>query len=180
MSTITSPSEPVLSEFAYGSVWLVGAAGSSRNQISSLATYALKTADAVIHEPAIGQSILDLVELPRYREAADRARAIERSIKLAEDGWRVVLLVQGSAVECAAECGKHFVERHVPLRIVPAADDPSAGHAPLSMVFTRQLSAAGPGAAALIVVVADPPFEPVPSTRRRSAPVSFSMCGIAG
>src|SRR5215469_14736853 len=90
-------------ELSFGSVWLVGAADGDPRHLSPLAVHALSTADAVIHDPGIAQGILDFVQAPRYREAASPAQAIKRVIKLVEDGWRVVLLVKGSAMERAVK-----------------------------------------------------------------------------
>jgi hypothetical protein len=83
-------------EFGYGTVWLVGAGDGDPHRLPPLALHALATADAVIHDPAIPQPILDLVQPPRYREAVTPGQGTERSIKLAEDGWRVVRLVSGN------------------------------------------------------------------------------------
>jgi len=84
----------VMPEFSYGTVWLVGAGDGDPHRLPAPALQALATADAVIHDPAIPQLILDLVQSPRYREAAAPGQGTERSIKLAEDGWRVVRLVR--------------------------------------------------------------------------------------
>jgi hypothetical protein len=68
---------------------------------SALSVHALRTVDAVIHEPGISVQILDLVKPPRYREAAAPSRTIERSIKPAQDGWCVAYLVAGNAMDRA-------------------------------------------------------------------------------
>jgi len=85
-------------ELHYGSVWLAGAGDGDLRHLSPLALHALGTADAVIHDHGIARQILDFVQSPRYREVASPEQAIERSIKLAEDGWRIVRLVEGDAV----------------------------------------------------------------------------------
>src|SRR6516165_2579140 len=99
MKSADPSSESGLPEFANGTVWLVSAGDGDRHHLSPLAAHALGTADAVIADPSVAQEILDLVKPPRYREAAVADRAIKRSIKLAQDGWRVVRLVEGDAIE---------------------------------------------------------------------------------
>ena len=95
----TAPSvETALPELAYGSVWLVSAVAGDTRDVSPMGIHALTTADAVIHDPGIPDEMLNLVKLPRYCEAAAPGRAIERSIMLARDGWRVVQLVAGNAM----------------------------------------------------------------------------------
>ena len=123
------PLESRLPEHPYGAVWLVGCGDRDQRHLSPLAVHALSTADAVIHNPGIPREILDLVELPRYREVASPARAVERSIKLAEDGWRVVQLVNDDVMERAVhevaevcdEADLSAVARARPSPIVDAA-----------------------------------------------------------
>jgi tetrapyrrole (corrin/porphyrin) methylase-like protein len=109
MSTTISSQPAVLPELTYGSVWLVGAGDGGEERLSPIAAHALSTADAVIHDPAVPQPLLDLVRPPRYREAAEPHRGIERSIKLARDGCRVVHLVEG-------KCNRAHRRRRSPLR----------------------------------------------------------------
>jgi len=175
---IPSPQEE-LPEFAYGSVWLVGAGDPHR--LSPLAVRALRTADAVIHEPSLSPQLLDLVKPPRYREAAMPSRAVERAIKLAEDGWRVAYLVAGNAMERATECGTRFAERNIPFRIAPIARELLPGEAPLGLLLVGKLrSAAGTETGPLFVFVANLQSEAVANAQQRQAPLSFSMSGLAG
>lgn len=178
MSTTISSQPAVLPELAYGSVWLVGAGDGGGGTLSPIAAHALGTADAVIHDPAVPQTLLDLVRPPRYREAALPHRGIERSIKLARDGWRVVHLVEGNAIERIAENAHRFAEQNVPLRIVPTIDDVSIGDAPAGFLLVRKTRSAGQ--TALIVVLGGWQPEAAAAGERQQPPTSFSMSGIAG
>ena len=168
-------------EFAYGSVWLVNAGDRDPRHLSSLAAYALGTADAVIHDPEIPDEILNLVTPPRYREAAEPGRAIDRVIKLAEDGWRLVYLVTGDAMERAVECAESFAEHDVPFHILPGVDEAVIGAAPVGLVLVRRrLSGGGSDTGALVVLVAASPSALPVDAKRRQPPLSFSMSGLAG
>jgi uroporphyrin-III C-methyltransferase len=174
--------ESQLPELPYGSVWLIGGGGSDRQHLSPLAVRALSTADAVIHDPGIPQEILDMVKPPRYREAAAPRRAIERSIKLAEDGWRVVQLVNGDTMERVVESAMRCAERKVPFRIVPNAGELIGGEAPLGLLMVRQPISVG-GAdpqATLILLVAAPHSDTAAGMAPRQRPLDFSMSGLAG
>jgi siroheme synthase len=107
-------------ELPYGSVWLVGAVDHPRH-LSPLAVHALCSADAVIHDPGIAREILDLVQPPRYREVAPPKQSIERAIRLAEDGWRVVQLVDGEVMKRAVQSATRTAERNIPFCVVPNA-----------------------------------------------------------
>jgi hypothetical protein len=61
----------------------------------------------VIHDFAVPQKLLNLVKPSHYREAGPPYWAIGRAIHPAEDGWRVVHLVEGSTMERAIECAAH-------------------------------------------------------------------------
>jgi uroporphyrin-III C-methyltransferase len=174
--------ESQLPEPPYGSVWLIGGGDSDRRHFSPLAVHALSTADAVIHDPRIPREILDMVKPPRYREFASAGRAIERSIKLAEDGWRVVQLVEGDPIERAVECAVRCAERKIPFRIVPNAGELIGGDAPLGLLMVRQPISVG-GAdpqATLILLVAAPHSDTAAGVAPRQRPLDFSMSGLAG
>jgi uroporphyrin-III C-methyltransferase len=64
-----SSPELELPEFAYGSVWLVGAGDGNSRHLSPLVVHALGTADAVIHDLAVPRELLDLVKPSHHREA---------------------------------------------------------------------------------------------------------------
>ena len=171
-----------LPEFLYGWVWLVAAGDGGQRHLSPLAVHALGTADAVIHDPGIAQEILDLVQPPRYREVASAERAIERVLKLAEDGWRVVRLVEGDAMQRAVECGTRCAERNIPFRIVPNAGHPIANEAPLGLLLVpKMLSVRGADPrSTLVVLIATPQSDATAGTVRRPRPTDFSMSGLAG
>jgi uroporphyrin-III C-methyltransferase len=176
------PLESRLPELPYGSVWLIGGGGSDRRYLSPLAVHALSTADAIIHDPGIVQEILDLVKPPRYREVASAGRAIERVIKLAEDGWRVVQLVKGDAMQRAVESATRCAERNVPFRIVPNAGAPLGCEAPLGLLMVRQpmsVEGADPQPT-LVLLVAAPHSDIAAGMAPRQRPLDFSMSGLAG
>ena len=118
---------------------------------------------------------------PRYREAAAPGQAIERSIKLAQDGWRVVQLVAGNAMERAVECAIRCAERNLPFRIAPGAGEPLNRRAPIGLMLVRQpLPVGRRGTGPVIVLITHPPFEVGSDAEPRQAPLSFSMSGLAG
>jgi hypothetical protein len=171
-----------LPEFPYGSVWLVGAGDGDPRHLSPLAVHALGTADAVIHDLAVPRELLDLVQPSHYREAGAPYWAIGRAIHLAQDGWRVVRLVEGSTMERAIECAARCAEQEIPFRIVPTAGEAVAREAPLGLLFVRQTASLG-GAdprSSLVLVVATPQSEAGASAKRRLPPLGFSMSGLAG
>jgi siroheme synthase len=177
MKTPAPSLENALPEIAYGSVWLVSAGDGDPHHLSPLAAHALGTADAVIHDPGIPVEMLDLVKLPRYREVAAPGRAIERSIKLAQDGWRVAHLVADNEMERTIECVTRFVEQKIPFGIVPAAGEPVNCEAPISLLLVRKpLSVGHTETGTLVVLLAASGSNAEP----RQAPLSFSMSGLAG
>jgi hypothetical protein len=182
MLEIDSSPELELPEFPYGSVWLVGAGDGDPRHLSALAVHGLGTADAVIHDLATPREVLDLVKLSRYREVGSSYWAIGRAIHLAQDGWRVVHLVEGSTMERAIECAARCAEHEIPFRIVPGAGEAAGREAPLGLLLVRQsasLGAADPRSS-LVLVVATPQREAASSAKRRLPPLGFSMSGLAG
>ena len=177
----TSSPELELPEFPYGSVWLVGA-GDGDPHLSPLAVHALGTADAVIHDLAVLRELLDLVKPSNYREAGSPYRAIERAIHLAQDGWRVVRLIEGSTMERAIELAARCAEQEIPFRIVPAAGEAVARGAPLGLLLVRKSASLGHAdpRSSLVLLVATPQSEAAPSAKRRLPPLRFSMSGLAG
>jgi hypothetical protein len=181
-------------EFAYGSVWLMGA--EDQGELSPLALHALGTADAVIHDPAVSPDILELVQPPRYREAALPAVANERALSLTQDGWRIVRLIEGNpleqhdAIECAARCAEHGI----PLRIIPLTGEPFIDGARTALLImcgprvARRTDPPSSEASTGMIVVSivrqgseerlsdDPGLGP----HRRQEPLRFSMSGLAG
>ena len=127
MLPVDSSLELELPELPYGSVWLIGAGGSNPGHLSPLGLHVLGTADAVIHDPGVSQNLLDLVKPPRYREPCAPGRAIQRAIKLAEDGWRVVHLVKSNTMERTVESAISCAERDIAFRIVPNSSDRIGG-----------------------------------------------------
>jgi uroporphyrin-III C-methyltransferase len=181
MLSTDQPLELGLPELLYGSVWLIGAGNGDPRNLSPLAAHALGTADAVIHDPGISEAILGLVKPPHYCEAAAPLRAIERVIKLTQDGWRVVHLVKGNAVERAIECASGFAD-DIPFRIVPNAGEPIDGDAPLGLFLVREAVSFG-GAdprSSLLLLVATAQAEAAPGVEQRQPPLGFSMSGLAG
>jgi precorrin-3B methylase len=171
-----------LPEFLYGSLWLVGAGDGDPHHFSPLAVHALGTADAVIHDPVIPQQLLDLVRPSHYREAGSPYMAIGRAIHLAQDGWRVVHLVEGNTMERAIECAIRCAEQEIPFRIVPGAGEAAGREAPLGLILLRTSAALGGADAgsSLVLVVATPQSEAAPGAKRRLPPLGFSMSGVAG
>ena len=181
MKSADPSSESGLPEFANGTVWLVSAGDGDRHHLSPLAAHALGTADAVIHDPSVAQEILDLVKPPRYREAAVADRAIKLSIKLAQDGWRVVRLVEGDAIERDVECALSFAEHNIPFRVAPAIDGPLAGNEPIGLLLVRKpLSVGRDETGTLVLLIAVPQSELAINAPPRQPPISFSMSGLAG
>jgi uroporphyrin-III C-methyltransferase len=161
-------------------VWLVGAAGDPRH-LSPLAVHALSTADAIIHDPGISKAVLDLVRPPHYREAVAPLLAIERVIELAEDGWRVVQLVEGDTLERAVEGSVRCVEHNVPFRIVTNAGEPLGGDAPLGLVLVRKpMSSRGADPQSRLILLIATPRSDASEIARRQRPFDFSMSGLAG
>ena len=182
MLSTEQPLELGLPELLYGSVWLIGAGNGDPCNLSPLAAHALGTADAVIHDPEISELILGLVKPPHYREAAAPLRAIERVIKLTQDGWRVVHLVEGNGVERAIECATGFAEHNISFRIVPNAGEPIDGEAPLGLLLVRKPVSLG-GAnlrSSLVMLVATAQAAASPGVELRQPPLGFSMSGLAG
>jgi siroheme synthase len=174
--------ESGLPELPYGSVWLVAAEDGDQRHLSPLAVHALSTADAVIHDPGISKALLGLVKPPRYSEAAAPRQAIERTIKLAEDGWRVVHLVEGSTVERAVDSAIRCAERNVLFRVVPNASEPIGGDAPLGVVLVHKTLLVGgvDSRPTLVLLIATPQSEAAARAERRQPPLGFSMSGLAG
>jgi uroporphyrin-III C-methyltransferase len=171
-----------LPEFAYGSVWLVGAGDGDPRHLSPLAVHALGTADAVIHDLAVPRELLDLVKPSHYREAGSPYWAIGRAIHLAQDGWRVVHLVEGNTMGRAIECAARCAEQEIPFRVVPGAGEAVGREAPLGLLLVRKSAPLG-GAdprSSLVLVVANPQSEAASSAKRRLPPLGFSMSGLAG
>jgi siroheme synthase len=180
--SITNPSDEILlPELSYGSIWLVGAGDGDPRNLSPLAVHALGTADAVIHDLGVSQKLLAFVKPPHYREAAASQQAIERAIKLAQDGWRVVHLVAGNAVERGAEGVRRYAERNILVRIVPSAGEPIDCEAPLGFLLVHRTVSLGRGDphSSLVVLLAT---QQATATRgvQRPAPLGFSMSGLAG
>ena len=171
-----------LPELPYGSVWLVGAADGDLRHLSPLAVHALSTADAVIHDPGISKAVLDLVRPPQYREAAEPSLATERVIKLAEDGWRIVQLVKGNAMERAVESAIRCAEHNILFRIVPNAGDLLGKEAPLGLLLVRKTLFVGDAEPrpTLVLLIASPQSDAAAEVAPRRRPLDFSMSGLAG
>jgi hypothetical protein len=170
-----------LPELPYGSVWLVGAVNDPRH-LSPLAVHALGSADTVIHDLGIAHEILDLVQPPRYREVAPPKRSIERAIKLAEDGWRVVQLVDGEVTERAVQSATRTAERNIPFRVVPNAGEAVGNEAPLALLLAgKTLSLGGADARpTLVFLFATPQLDAADGIVPRQRPLDFFMSGLAG
>ena len=181
MLPIDSSLELELPELPYGSVWIIGATDTNPSHLTPLGLHALCTADAVIHDPGASQKLLDLVKPPRYREPCAPGRAIQRAIKLAEDGWRVAHLVKGNTMERAVESAISCAERDIAFRIVPNSSDRIGGEATLGIVLVRPpLSLRRPEADPVLMLITNPHLEAMTQGEPRQAPLSFSMSGLAG
>jgi uroporphyrin-III C-methyltransferase len=177
-----SSPEFVLPDLSYGSIWLVGAGNGDPDNLSPLALHALGTADAVVHDPGVSSKLLDLVKPPHYGEAAAPVHAVERAIKLAQDGWRVVYFIDGNATERAVESVLRSAARDIPLRIVPSVGEPIDSKAPLGFLLLRKSVSLGRSdpRSSLVLVVTAPQAEATPATKQREPPLGFSMSGLAG
>ena len=181
MLPVNSSLELELPELPYGLVWLIGASDTNPSHLTPLGLQALGTADAVIHDPEVSQKLLDLVKPPRYREPCAPHRAIQRAIKLAEDGWRVVHLIQGNTMERAVESAIRCAERNIAFRIVPNTGEPIGGEATLGLVLVHPpLSVGQREADPVLVLITNTLFEAMTHCEPRQAPLSFSMSGLAG
>jgi uroporphyrin-III C-methyltransferase len=169
-----------LSEFSYGSLWLIGAADGDPHHLSPFAVHALSTADAVIHDPGISPAILDLVKLSHYREVAAPQRAIERAIQLTRDGWRVVYLVEGNTAQRSVEYAMRCAERNVAVRIMTDGGEPVGNEAPLGFVLVRKALAGDANPHATLVVLVTTPGSDAAEAVTRQRPLDFSMSGLAG
>jgi siroheme synthase len=146
-----------LPEFAYGSVWLVGAGDGHLRHFSPLAVHALGTADAVIHDLAVVPSeLLDLRKGSPYREAGPPDWTIPRTIRPAQDGWRVVYLVEGTTMERAIECAARCAEQEIAFRVVPGAGEAVGREAPLGLLLVRKIGSARQRGSSLVARPGDP------------------------
>jgi uroporphyrin-III C-methyltransferase len=175
-----SSPELELPDFPYGSVWLVGAGDGDPRHLSPLAVHALDTADAVIHDLAVSAEVLELVKPNHYREAGSPYWAIGRAIRLAEDGWRVVHLVEGSVMGRAIDCAARCAEQQISFRVVPGAGEAVGREAPLGLLLVRKSLGGADPRSSLVLVVATPQSEAARSAKRRLPPLGFSMSGLAG
>lgn len=57
-------------------------------------------------------------------------------MKLAQDGWRVVYLVKGSAAERAGECTARFAEHGILLHILSNVGESIWGEAPIKFLWS--------------------------------------------
>jgi len=171
-----------LPELPCGSVWLIGVGDGDQRHLSPLAVHALSTAEGVSHDPGIPDVILGLVKPPHYREAAAPLRAIERVIKLTQDAWRVVHIVEGNAVERAVECATRFAGHDTPFRIVPNAGKPIGGEASLGLLPAREPVSFGPAdpCSSLVLLVPTAQMEAARGVEQHRPPLGFSMSGLAG
>jgi uroporphyrin-III C-methyltransferase len=169
-------------QLPYGSVWLVGAGDGDPRHLLPLAVRGLGAADAVIHDPGISEEILELVKPPHYREATAPRRAIDRAIKLAQDGWRVVHLVERNAMGRAVESAIRCAEYNLPFRIVPNASELIGGEAPLGLLLVHKPVALGyaDSRSSLVLLVAALQAEATSGVEQRQPPLGFSMSGLAG
>jgi len=169
-----------LGELSYGSAWLMEAGNGDPCHLSQLAVHALDTADAVIHDPGIRQQMLDFGTLPRYCEAAAADQAVERAMKLAQDGWRVVYLVKGSAAERAGECTARFAEHGLLPHILSNVGESIWGEAPIKLLLVWQpVPIGGSQAGTAVTLIATRRSQPV-GNAQREPPSDFSMSGLAG
>jgi hypothetical protein len=84
-------------------------------------------------------------------------------------------------MERAIECAASFAEHEIPFHILPNADEPVIGEAPVGLVLVRRrLSEGGSDTGALVVLVAARLAAMPAETERRQPPLSFSMSGLAG
>jgi siroheme synthase len=166
----------------YGSVCLIGVGDSDHQNLSPLAVQALGAAEAIIHDPGVCQTILDLTKPSGYREAATPHRAIDRLIKLAGDGWRVVHLVEDNAMERSVESSIRCAEHNIPFCILPNTGESIGAEAPLGFLLVRQTLLVGRAnpRSTLVVLAASPQSEAELAIMQCQPPPDFSMPGLAG
>jgi hypothetical protein len=182
MTPIDSSHGLGLSEFSYGSVWLVEADDGHPRHLSTFTGYALGTAAAVIHHLATPRELLDPRKPAHYREAGSHYWAVGRSIQLAQSGRRAVRFVECSTLKRAREHLIPCAEHEIPFRILLSAGQAIGREAPLGFFLVRTLASLGlvKPHSSLVLLVATPPSEAALSAKRRPQPLGFSMPGVAG
>jgi len=145
----------------YGSVYLIGVGDSGHGSLSPLAVEALGAADAIIHDPGVSKTILDLTKPSGYREAATPHRAIDRLIKLARDGWRTVHLVEDNTMERSVESSIRYAAHNIPFCILPNAGESVGADAPLGFLLVQQTLLVGRAnpRSTLVVLASSPQSE---------------------
>ena len=171
-----------MSGFRYGSVCLIEADDGNQRHLTPIAWSALASADAVIHDTGICKAIIDLVKSPQYLEAAGPEGAIERSIKLARDRWRVAHLVMGNLTGRAVECAIKYAEQCIPFCIMSNTYSPIADDGPLVLLLMHKLVSLGladPRALRVFPVATGKAEAPSRFEQYRPA-LEYSMSGLAG
>jgi siroheme synthase len=167
---------------SYGSVSLIGVGDCDRRDLSPLVVQALGAADAVIHDPGIPKTILDLTNPSGHREVVTLHGAIDRLIKLARDGWRVVHLVADDTIERVVDTAIRCAEHNIPLCILPNTAEFIGGDAPLALLLVARTLAAGranPGST-FVLLAATPQWTAEMEIAQRQPPADFPMPGLAG
>ena len=171
-----------MSGFPYGSVCLIEADDGNQRHLTPIAVRALASADAVIHDTGICKAIIDLVKPPQYLEAVGPEGAIERSIKLARDRWRVAHLVEGNLTRRAVECAIKYAEQCIPFCIMSNTYSPIADDGPLVLLLMHKLVSRGIGEprSLLAPLAATPTQEAPPRFEQYRPELGYSMSGLAG
>jgi precorrin-4 methylase len=137
--------------FAPGEVWLVGAGSEDPGLLSPAAAQALGAADAVVFDSWIDPALLELAPAGCYLEARDRRTgdggAIRRCIELAQQGWRVVRLMDGDPLAPGAGAGEALVLAEAEVAFRRQLDRPQPGRPAkaTSVAAPLQFSMAGAG-----------------------------------
>jgi uroporphyrin-III C-methyltransferase len=131
-------------ELTQGSVWLVGAGPGDPGLVSWLALSALRSADAVIYDAAIEPGTIALIPAGRLAQPAlptgNHGSVIERCIRLAREGWRVVRLFEGDpfADPNGVATALALSTAQIPYRIVPGITAMIAGPALAGVPVTQR------------------------------------------
>ena len=131
-------------ELMPGSVWLVGAGPGDPGLVSWLALSALRSADAVIYDAAIEPGTIALIPPGRLAQPAlptgNHGSVIERCIRLARDGWRVVRLIEGDPLADPAGVAMALAlsAAQIPYRVVPGITAMIAGPAFAGVPVTQR------------------------------------------
>ena len=107
-------------------------------------------------------------------------QAVERAVKLTQDGWQVLYLVNGSAAERAGECAVRLGGHGILLRILSNIGGPIREETPIKLLLVWQpVPVGGSQAGTAVTLIATRPSHAAGNAQRQPLP-DFSMSGLAG